>query len=264
MLFTKEEYEIMIVELTQKDPMRFDMMCEIALRVLGPKVKVWCYDKPSLRSRQMSDDIMQEILMHLMTRCVTHFLRREDHRYEINHNPEEFSKWIMRVGKNYVKSVAKKQQSRDYKDRRLQELLSVASEMDSEPNRDQQKVADAFRLAFTAPKKVHIAVTWIAQSAMIINWDITKIKATQLMEEAFSDKTLAEVWFITRQLLSDIPWISVSPVESESIEARLNEDYEGKPAGLTIYKEYYGTRGGRAAISDWVYRMNSWIKTRLL
>lgn len=263
--FTDEEYEIMIYELTEKEPMSYDMMCSIAYRILKPVIKSFCFNHSALKGRQFDDDLIQDIILRLMKYCVTHFLRRESNGFEINHNPVEFQMWVIRVGKNYAKTFAENQQKKDNKTRTLLDRINSQNDKTYTMKEEEiHKSVPAFRLAFYAPKNPHIVLTWITISVLMLYCDITKIKATRLMETAFSDKSLSEMWNDIQILLRSISWLQIKQDEIEHFNKRLDEIVDGnQPAGSIIYKDYFGERGGRAAISDWVYRMNSWIKTRL-
>lgn len=266
-IFTQEEYEIMIYELTEKDPMSYDMMCEIAYRILKPKVKSWCFNHSALKGRQFEDDIIQEILLRLMKYCVTHFLRRESNNFEINHNPEEFRRWVIRVGKNYMLSFGDAQKNDDQKTRKIIERITSKKESLEMLDVHIIKTLPAFRLAFKSKKKIYIVVTWLTLSTLMIYFDITKIRATHLIEAEFSDKPLDNMWMVTKLLMSKIQWLSVTKEEIDHIESRLREPFrDDQSAGSIIYSEYFGEKGkkgGREVISDWVYRMNSWISTQI-
>ena len=76
--FTDEEYKIMIYELTEREPVCFDMLCAIAERTLKGTVYRWCSDDIDLRGKALEEDIMQDIFIRLIKTCVTHFLMRDD------------------------------------------------------------------------------------------------------------------------------------------------------------------------------------------
>ena len=258
--FTNEEYQIMIDELTKQESASFDMMCLIAERTLKPLIKKWCYESEDLRYRQYEDDIMQDTQIRLIKTCVTHFLRREDRQYKINDDPDEFCAWIKTVGKNMTKDKAKEVRKQDFHTAALTREIPAPDEFRKIEDDTEERFAEAFHIAVRAPRNPHIVLTWIMQSILSVYYDIKRIKATQVIEETVSDKTLFEMWDMILGMLEELPALRTSDDENDYMTSRLDEtNAENEKVGDTVYRDYYGNRGGKTAISDWIYRMNQWL-----
>lgn len=258
--FTNEEYQIMIYELTEKEPASFDMMCRIAERTLKPLIKKWCYESEDLRNRQYEDDILQDTQIRLFKTCVTHFLKRKDRQYVINDDPDEFCLWIKTVGRNMTRDKAKEVRKQNFHTTKLTPEISAPDEFAKIEDNTAEQFVKAFHIAVYAPRNPHIVLTWIMQSALTVYYDINRIKATQIIEENVSDITLFEMWNAILKMLGELPELKTTQEENDHIMAGLKTiNAENKPVGDTVYREYYGNRGGKAAISDWIYRMNRWL-----
>lgn len=253
----------MIVELTQKDPMSFDMMCTIAQRTLMPLVRKWCGTSQDLRNRQQEEDIMQDIHVRLIKTCVTHFLRKKD-KDKINDNPDEFFAWMITVARNILRDAANALRRHDYHQTDLPVNKTAQDEFEKIENDSEERFAKALHIALGAPRRPHIVLTWLMLSALEIHYDVNKITATQIIADTVGDMTLYEMWEKVRELLQDFPLLRITQEETLAFCSRLEEsNIDNVKAGDTAYRDYYGNRGGKAAVSDWVYRMNQWLSTQI-
>ena len=97
-----------------------------------------------------------------------------------------------------------------------------------------------------------------------VYYEINRIKATRIIKEAASDRTITQIWMMIRNMLEELPDFKVSEEENDHIREALKKlDKNKNVIGDTVYREYYGNRGGKAAISDWIYRMNRWLGDRV-
>ena len=262
--FSNEEYEVLVYELTEKVPVSFDMLCSIAERSLRNVVKRWCYEDAALRGRNFEDDIMQEIFIRLIKTCVTGFLKRDDREGKINRNPAEFYSWMFTVAVNIKKDFAKAQRRIDNITTELIENVSAPDCFSLIDDVKKEKISEAFKIAIKANKKVQIVLTWLIQGLLIIRYDITKIEATQWMVDALSDNSLLQIWQRTTEHFQSTPWIKVTEKDVNDFEEKLNKiDDDNIPLKNKQYRAFYMEKGGKATISDWVNRMNSYIKSRM-
>lgn len=262
--FTNEEYQIMIYELTERKPMSFDMMCLISQRALKPLIKKWCYDSEDLRYRQYEDDILQDTLIRLIKTCVTYFLKRKDKKYAVNDDPDEFYLWIKTVAHNITRDKAKEVRRQDFRTAKLSKDIPAPDEFRKLEDDTQEKFIEVFHTAIYAPRSPHIVLTWVMYGALAVYYGIKRVKATQIIEEAFSDRTLFEIWEIARRMMEELPDLRTTEEENAHIKDILKKlDKNKNMIGNTVFREYYGSRGGKAAISDWIYRMNQWLGDRI-
>lgn len=262
--FTDEEFELMLYELIELKPAKYDMMCLIVRKVLEPKVKGWCYKYSSLRGRQYEDDVMQEICIRLIKTCVTSFFIREDKPDFINRDPIEFCAWITAVGRNYTHDFALKQYRYDIHTQELTDTVFESPLFDDIAEERQEKLSQAFNIALSAKKKPHIKLTWLIQSSLMIYYCLSKIDATEVIDETLSDESLNRIWEMVQVLTKRISWIHLSYDDTENFSNELDKHLSDENTiGNTRYNYYFGNRGGKGAISDWAYRMNSYIKSRI-
>lgn len=124
-----------------------------------------------------------------------------------------------------------------------------------------ERLARAFTIVLDSDSTVYKVLTWMAQSIFIVNFDVTKIKSTELVLTAFEQKKLYDmrdmVFFASRSL----SWINITAKQSARIESALAAPYhDGRRYGDVKYCEFFMKKGGKATISDWVNRMNNVIK----
>ena len=270
MRFTQEEFDTMVEQLLGGRLDSYDMLCTIADRVLRPSVIRWCNTDDTLRGRGLEEDIMQEIHTKLLLNVVTRFLRRNGPEGELNRDPEGFQAWMFTVARNVKRDFANKLRARDIKTRELEG--TEAETLSSEELAGQQTHVDRLRQSFdvvlSADAGVHKVLTWLAQSLYILELDVSKIQSTQIVLEAFSEKSLYEMYESVRDAADRIPWMYISREQNRRIAAALDAPYDaGRTWGQVTYKSlfmmYHGEPSGKKSVSDWVNRINSIIKRKL-
>lgn len=271
MRFTRDEFNVMVNELLYKDPISFDMLCQIAEKTLRPSVANWCKTEDCLRGRGYEDDIMQEIYLRLMKTTVDYFLLRDDIEGPYNDNPEGFEDWIFFVAKNIKRDFANKIRNRDFTtddidDPAIGEIPSGDYEDDTEENVDRLK--QAFSIVLSSDVGIYKVLTWLAQFIFILELDISKIKSNELIIAAFENKNLYDMYDMILTASNKIPWIVITREQNEKILEALRKKRTGNVSyGETKYKDFFmkhnGEVSGKKSISDWMNRMNDMIKRRV-
>lgn len=271
MRFTRDEFDVMVNELLYKDPISFDMLCQIAEKTLRPSVVNWCKTEDCLRGRRYEDDIMQEIHLRLMKTTIDYFLLRDDIEGPYNDNPEGFEDWIFFVAKNIKRDFANKIRNRDFTtddidDPAIGKIPSVDYEDDTEENVDRLK--HAFSIVLSSDVGIYKVLTWMAQFIFILEYDISKIKSNELIITAFENKTLYDMYDMILTVSNKIPWIVITREQNEKILEALRKKRNGNVSyGETKYKDFFmkhnGEVSGKKSISDWMNRMNDMIKRRV-
>lgn len=271
MRFTRDKFDVMVNELLYKDPISFDMLCQIAEKTLRPSVVNWCKTEDCLRGRGYEEDIMQEIHLRLMKTTVDYFLLRDDIEGPYNDNPEGFEDWIFFVAKNIKRDFANKIRNRDFTtddidDPAIGEIPSSDYEDDTEENVDRLK--QAFSIVISSDVGIYKVLTWLAQFIFILEYDISKIKSNELIIAAFENKNLYDMYDMILTASNKIPWIVVTRAQNEKILEALQKKRTGNVSyGETKYKDFFmkhnGEVSGKKSISDWMNRMNDMIKRRV-
>ena len=271
MRFTRDEFDVMVNELLYKDPISFDMLCQIAEKTLRPSVVNWCKTEDCLRGRGYEEDIMQEIHLRLMKTTVDYFLLRDDIEGPYNDNPEGFEDWIFFVAKNIKRDFANKIRNRDFTtddidDPAIGEIPSSDYEDDTEENVDRLK--QAFSIVLSSDVGIYKVLTWLAQFIFILEYDISKIKSNELIITAFENKTLYDMYDMILTASNKFPWIVITREQNEKILDALRKKRIGNVSyGETKYKDFFmkhnGEVSGKKSISDWMNRMNDMIKRKV-
>jgi len=271
MRFTRDEFDVMVNELLYKDPISFDMLCQIAEKTLRPSVVNWCKTEDCLRGRGYEDDIMQEIHLRLMKTTVDYFLLRDDIEGPYNDNPEGFEDWIFFVAKNIKRDFANKIRNRDFTtddidDPAIGEIPSSDYEDDTEEN--VYRLKQAFSIVISSDVGIYKVLTWLAQFIFILEYDISKIKSNELIIAAFENKNLYDMYDMILTASNKIPWIVITREQNEKILEALRKKRTGNVSyGETKYKDFFmkhnGEVSGKKSISDWMNRMNDMIKRRV-
>jgi len=271
MRFTRDEFDVMVHELLYKDPISFDMLCQIAEKTLRPSVVNWCRTEDCLRGRGYENDIMQEIHLRLMKTTVDYFLLRDDIEGPYNDNPEGFEDWIFSVAKNIKRDFANKIRNRDFTtddidDPAIGEIPSSDYENYAEENVERLK--QAFSTVLSSNIGIYKVLTWLAQFIFILEYDVSKIKSNELIISAFENKTLYDMYDMILTASKKIPWIVITREQKEKILEALRKKINGNVSyGETKYKDFFikhnGEVSGKKSISDWMNRMNDMIRRRV-
>lgn len=260
-MITEQEFHIMVEELLYQQESSFCMLCSIARRVLSSSVRGWCAADSALAGGGYEEDIMQEIYARLIKTTVSHFLLRENVKGPYNDDPEGFEDWIFKVARNIKSDYAK--QVRRYYMRNLppEELPGEEEDMGSpEQQERRQKLSAAFEIVLSSDAQVYKALTWVAQCLYVIEYDISRIEANQLIVSTLEQKSLFEMRDIILHTVDRIRWLDISPEQKQRIEDALQKPYdEMRVYGQVTYGEFFMKKGGKKSISDWVNRMNSLI-----
>ena len=107
-------------------------------------------------------------------------------------------------------------------------------------------------------------MTWIAQSLFVIQCDLKRPEATEVIINEFQSKTLFDMWKIIHAFSKQIPWLTVTTAQRQRISTALctplNED---TLLGELRYEKLFMSKGPKQTISDWVNRIDNMIKDRM-
>ncbi len=267
MRFTNEEFAAMVHELLYSDPVCFDTLCLIAERTLRPIVRNWCSAEDCLRGRCFEDDIMQEIHLRLIKTTVNAFLLREGIDGAYNNDPEGFSHWMLRVANNLKRDFANRVRGRDFKTAAMDDPSVISAPVPDDKEEDIHRLKAAFATALDADMGVYKVLTWLAQMIFILDAGVTKIQSNELILNAFADKTLYEMYGMLVLAAERIPWLEISRTQNIKIlEALRKTRADGVLYGETTYSDFFmksgGKPSGKKSISDWVNRINGYIKRK--
>lgn len=265
MVFTEDEFDIMVRELLYEETVRYDMLCHIAFKVLPRIVECLCASRDCLRGQGYEDDILQDAVIRLMNTTIDSFLLKEGSNGENLHNPHGFSGWIHKVTENivndYTKTVAKRQCRTVPLDILNPETIPAPEQDPGEAEERIQKLREAVDIVLSVDAGIYKVLTWLAQFVTILDRDITKIRSNEVLIAEFENKTLREMYDAVLQASRRIPWLSLSQEQKDRILAKLEKPWKaGIPYGDVAYRTFFmkskGEASGKKSISDWVNRMN--------
>ena len=275
MQVTKEEFETMVDELLNQEPISYNMLCTVAEREVRPEVRKWCLGTKSLRNKGCEDDIMQETQIRLIVGVIPDFLLKDDADAPYNHDLLEFLKW-MYLEAQKAKWAAMKRISQQAKKTCSLEEMTLADVLDMQAALEAQedvkerisRLKQAFDTALSVDAGIYKVLTWFAQFMFILDQNVTKIQSNNLILEAFAEKTLNEMYAMLLGASNRIPWITVTQQQHARILAALQKPWNQELTyGESKYKDFFmkqsGEASGKKSISDWTHRMNQAICKRM-
>lgn len=270
MIFTQEEFQIMVDELLYQEQVSFDMLCHIAEKTLENKVKYWCSNDTALRNRGYEEDIMQEIYLRLIKTTVSGFLLKKSVNGVYNNDPEGFEDWLFRVARNIKKDFANRIRGRDIKTESLDELESqwLSERQQEELERRMERLGKAFDIVMAADASVYKVLSWLAQFLFILDRNITKIQSADEIIAAFEHTTLNEMYEKLRAVARRIPWVQITQSQDEKLRKALDKPWDGECTYGQVefcmfFMKHNAQVAGKKSISDWSNRMNTLIRREL-
>jgi len=272
--FTVEEFNIMVDEVLCKNSEEsvFDMLAEIAEKTLRNSVYAWCMQDSRLRGRDYEGDIMQKIHLRLKKTVVDYFLLRDDIDGPYNNDPEGFRAWMFTVANNIKKDFAESVGKEDSRLINLEDcpphIPAPESSHDIEERDEHREILKkAFSIVLSSDVKVYKVLTWVAQFLFVASDYSTKIESSEVIVDAFQNKTLYDMYSIILDASSKIPWIVVTEEQNQRIVTALQKKYRGDVTyGQTKYSTFFmknkGKVDGKKSISDWSNRINDIIRRK--
>ncbi len=259
--FTTEEFDIMVEELLEQEPVSFQMLCDIAAKTLRPTVIRWCRTDENLRGRGYEEDILQEIYIRLIKTTVSYFLLRDGVDGPVNRDPQGFYSWMFKVATNIKRDFTAKLRQDDFKTDDLEnakELESDGTELDRIGYIDQ--IRRSVAIAINADVRVYKSVTWLAHCVFILQLGMSRNEANDMIEKAFEHKSLNDMYRAVASLASKITWLDFESLDTQRITDALGDTKDGVIMGEAEYGSFFMKKGGKKTISDWVNRMNNLIR----
>ncbi len=268
--FSQEEFDIMVCQLLYSEPVCFDMLCHIADKTLRRAVHRWCRDDDCLCGRGYENDILQQTHLHLIKSAVGGFLLRDSEDGSVNYDPAGFKNWMFTVAKNVKRDFADRVRGRDYRTESLETSAAqnVPAASPEETRERIETLKQALSLALSADASVYKVLTWLAQFVFMLDSDLTKIKSNERLVDLFQDKTLYEMYDMVMSASGRIPWLQITKEQNERLLTALGKPWDGnKVYGEVTYQTFFmkqnGEKSGKKSISDWVNRINTFIKRKM-
>ena len=260
----------MIDELLCQEKVSFNMLCRITEKTLKSRIEYLCRTDKYLRGREYENDIMQDIYVRVIQKTVTKFLLKDGVDGPVNNNPEGFKSWLITLGDNIYKDVAKKVRGNDFRTEDIEDdkFINVPFTDDPYvPEDEREKLGKAFDIILSSRSNVYKILTWLALNLIILENNITKIKANGVLIASFENMTLNDMYDVILVHTKKIPWLRITPEQETKIIRKLDKKWnEDKTFGDIRYNEFFmlcnGEKSGKKSVSDWMYRMNEIVKEK--
>lgn len=262
MYFTEAEFDTMVKELS-KDPQEYDMLSHIADKTLSKLVVYWC-NSLGFAKRGFEEDIMQQIQLRLMQVVTTKFLYPDGPDKPCNRDTEYFYRWLKKIAYNITRTFLQKERGIEGKTIPIEDVTIDGWYTDESDDEERtEKLEKAFSIVLASDVKVYKILTWLAY---YIIYDSVEAKTSDMIEKVFSEHTLNTMYEKLKELSGNFPWIIITDEQDDKIRAVLDKKRKNSNVsfGETKYKEFFmkckGETNGKKSISDWVYRMDEFVK----
>ena len=264
MHFTVDEFHTMVQELLYTKPSRFNTLCEIATRTLEPLIRSWCRRDSVLCGRGFEKDILQIALLRLMKKTVPNFLLNDRVEGSYNDDPEGFAHWMVTVGHNVHRDFANKVRRDEFitdDDEEKLERTPVCDEDWVTVQELREMLHRAFCKVIDSDLSVYKVLTWWAHVLFLAEKSLEHHTANRMIVTMFENKTLNEMYAYILAVSKNVPWMAITEAQHRHILAALQKPFEdGKTVGETPYYLFFMKKGGNKTVSDWVNRINGWLR----
>jgi hypothetical protein len=261
--FTEKEFEQIIEELFDEKGARFDTMFESAQALLTASIARWCYADSLLKGKGYEDDIFSVSMDKIIKKCVTHFFLKNGPEGELNRDFEGFKNWMFTVAKNTKKDFARKEYIKVSSERGFyeeEEDMISAGDYETSPH-IYDNLEISFRIVVNSDSSVYKILTWLAQSVILVTFDVSNSESKALVVKNFENLSLFKMRNVIFKASERVPWMRFSEAQIKKINTALKKEYgDGRVLGQVTYGEFFMKKGGAATVSDWVNRMNNLIK----
>lgn len=258
----KQLYADLVNDICGIDYPKYDNLVIFVQDFLHNKVKSWCYNDSVLRGGLHDEDVMQEIQIRIIKKCENYFFKPVDGKTD--KTCEEFKAWCYRVAKNYFLTYCVRQKNK--KEVELKLSLKIDNGVETSNTDDnRQDIKKCFAIVMDLKSKPHIVLTWLSVSLLMVYADLSKIEATHVLAEKFSEMTLYEMFYIVVKIASRYNWLDINEEHWDKQMKKLEniDDDTGKKIGEMRYEEFYMNKGPEKSISDWINRVNAQIKKKM-
>lgn len=285
--FTIEEFDQLISEMENSEKADRTLFV-IAEKIVKKRLRGLCY-KTRFLNEFDEEDIYLSILVRLWKSYVTHFFRNSRvPAGEINNDPEGFQAWIIKITRNeYCRFLSNRMKQLEQEIPLLSERRSkYDDEKNGRENKDVERVEIdnyeleeenintaialrpmimmLFEVVIDSKKRIYMILSWLSVHVHILDMHMDRINATNQTVLRYSDKKLTDIWKELYSVLRTYDWINISPERINKINTALKRTLSsGELYGNCTLGGFFGKKDGSAVISDWVYRINNYIKDRI-
>lgn len=262
MRFTQEEFDTMLDEITYHVPARYDKLCEIVGKFITPKVYVWCKD--SCNRDKDVEDVMQNISVRLLSGRARKYFVDKDGNPRPDRDPGKFGAWLEKLSRRVWLDWVEEQNR--HKGIEPEGPIGPPEPL-PEVSLDDiiEELQKAFAIVLDADASIYIKLTWLAQSILVLNADMTRIGAKDQLLRVLENRTLADMYEMVLEAADCIPWLTITDEQHARILQELQKPWKDRRRyGDVTYREFFmlkdGEPSGDKSVSVWVGRMDKLVK----
>ena len=257
-ILTEKEFDIVVNAIIYQDQ-NDELVYGILKRLVSPTLRRYCAPGRLLNGQE--DDLFHEICIRLMKKFVPAFWSKHGENADTAALAQYFCRWLRTLARNYCNDQYRKALLLRSPLMSLEDLGTELSESDSKKLEElaekRELLTYAFSIVLDASNDVHIILTWLGMSLLILVNDKDRIRINQSFIDTASHKSLYELRDLLYRCADSIDWMVISDDQKAKIDTRLDAACpDGRKMGQRLYSEFYMERDPKAAISDWYYRMN--------
>ena len=265
-----QEFALMVSEISNADGAEYNALCRIAESFLKPYIERQCSKYSALRNLNIESDVYHDVLVELIKSCVDKFLYRDD---KLNDDPEGFLKWIYTVARNIINDCAKKYGARSGNEVSIVNEEGENIDIPSQTNpltdiETRETLKECFRAVMNMECEIYIVFTWLLRVIVLSKCDMNTVekgkkddlvenKANEIVVNAFQNLTLSEIYTVILIESKHLPLMNICQADNIRILEKLSAVSDGIALGDRAYKSFFMKKGGKATVSDWVYRVNT-------
>ena len=265
-VFTDEEFDQMICEVVCDNP-KYDTLCMIVEKVLKPSTINWC-SSGIMHGRITADDLLLDIQIRVIKNIITGFVKNKRANGGINYDPGGFNSWLFRTAKNLRNDISDELERKCGRDIGIENIIDEPYNndvyLDEEIEIHHQTLSRAFNVVLNSDRKVYITLTWVAQSLFVLQYDVNRPEATEMIIKEFRSKSLFDMWKIILTFSKRVPWLAVTPAQKQRISTALCSLLKDDVLlGEVRYEDFFMSKGDKQTVSDWVNRIDNMVKGRI-
>ena len=265
--FKVEEFDKMIDELFFEKVVKYDAF----LKILEKTVYGYLVHKASgmsdMTTSKAYDDIYHNVFQKLRLTSFKGFFYKYGDDPRVNDGPEAFQKYLYTVARNAFFDYVNQNRSKhvvliDPEDPIVNVSVPDTTAEVIEKLAAIERLSASFDCVIESKNSVYKILTWLAH-CMFISEGFTPIEAKRILIDMFSDEPLEHMYYEIYAMSKRISWLELSEHQRDKLERALERPHkDGRSMRDIKLKELYMAKGAMASVSDWVNKINTYVKEK--
>ena len=254
-----QEFDLVVSAIINQDQ-DDELVYTILTRLLTPMIGSYCAPGKPLCGLQ--EDMLHEIYLRVVKNFVPSFWNRKGKDGVVNRSVDYFCSWLRVLARNFLndeygKAVIARKRYTLLEQEELYTLADSDDEAELQIEAKRELLTYAFSIVLDVSSEVHIILTWLGMSLMILERNEDRIRVNQPFIDTYSQLTMYQMRDMLYRAAWNIDWLVISDRQKQGIDRALARPMrDGRLTGEAVYGEFIMAKGAKATISDWYYRMN--------